>query len=176
MHRIFALTVVGSLAAVTHASAQSLQSETLAKQLSEALKAQKLEAIAAQDPSSPNRFVAALYYPGTQLLVVSAQPTSVQLLKDRLLWGQYREIYLDLQTNVVPGSSWFIYDMKADGLCAGPDEAVDTLYEGSKPVEIFDGDWKKRGVSQQDYKQTLASTDERYSALLSALLARAQKP
>jgi hypothetical protein len=173
---MFGLVTIALLIAAAQASAQEIRSATLAKQLSDALSAKKLQAIAAQDPGSPDRFVAALFYPGTQMLVISAQPTAVQLTKDRLSFRQYREIYLDLQSAVVPGSSWFFYDIKADGVCAGPDQAADTLYDGSKPVAIFDGEWKKHGLSERDYEQALATTDQRYSALLGALLAEAQKP
>ena len=39
--------------------------------------------------------MAALYFPGTQLLVISAKYTAPQLLMDRLKKKEFRDIYLE---------------------------------------------------------------------------------
>ena len=62
------------------ASAQESKSAPLAKQLAAALDAAKLDSIAAKDPAAPDVFVAALYFPGMQLLVVSGKYSVPQLL------------------------------------------------------------------------------------------------
>ena len=54
-------------------AAEDSKSAAPAKQLVQVLDTAKLDSIAAVDPSSPNRFVAAIYIAETQLLVVSAQ-------------------------------------------------------------------------------------------------------
>ena len=66
--------VIGLLALclAVPASAQDSKSAALAKQLAAALDAAKLDSIAANDPVAADAFAAALYYPGMQLLVVSA--------------------------------------------------------------------------------------------------------
>lgn len=58
-------------------------SAAIATELAKALSEQKLEAIAAQDPGEPDRFIAALFFAGSQLLVVSARHTSPPLWKHR---------------------------------------------------------------------------------------------
>jgi hypothetical protein len=63
-----ALAVVVSLAS-TSVWAQESKSAPLAKQLAAALDAGKLDSVAAKDPSAPDVFYAALYFPGAQLLV-----------------------------------------------------------------------------------------------------------
>jgi hypothetical protein len=64
------------------ASAQDSKSAPLAKQLAAALEEGKLDSIAAKDPSAPDAFVAALYFPGMQLLVISGK-YSVPATADR---------------------------------------------------------------------------------------------
>ena len=71
-------------------------SAAIATQLAKALSEQGLDAIAAQDPDEPDRFIAALFFADSQLLVVSARYASPSLLKARLAQKQYRDVYLDL--------------------------------------------------------------------------------
>ena len=63
------------------AAAQGTRSAVAAKALAEAMDAAKLDSIAAPDPADPGTFVAALYFPGSQLLVVSAKYAVPPLLR-----------------------------------------------------------------------------------------------
>src|SRR5258707_1394170 len=90
------LTAVLSVLLVSGALAQETTSPALAKQLAAALAAAKLDSVAAKDPDQPDRYVAALYVPGRQLLVVSARYAVPVLLNEKLAKKDYREIYLDL--------------------------------------------------------------------------------
>jgi hypothetical protein len=40
---------------------------------------------------------------------------------------------------------------------------------------MFDGDWKRQKVSEQDYMKTFADADARYTQILTALLAQLKK-
>jgi hypothetical protein len=40
---------------------------------------------------------------------------------------------------------------------------------------MFDGDWKKQKVSEQDYMKTFSTADDRYAQILAALLAQVKK-
>jgi hypothetical protein len=142
----------------------------VAKELTIALTEQRLDAIAAQDPDEPDRFVAALFFPDAQLLVISARYASPALLQRRLADKQYRDVYLDLQSASVRDSGVFFQDMNADGLCSSRDQAADLLYEGMAPPTIFDGDWRKHNLSEKEYEQQAAAADKRYSRLLEILL------
>jgi hypothetical protein len=150
---------------------RTVRSAGLAKQLSAALVEHKLEAIAARDPDGADRFVAALYFPDSQLLVISGNYPSPSLLDEKLAQKNYREVYLDLGTTQPASTSMFVQDMQADGLCEGRDQMADILYEGAVPT-VFDGDSKKHGLSEKAYQQRLADVDERYSRLLELLLMR----
>src|SRR5712692_2649865 len=90
------LVVLAALSVAAPAPAQDSKSAALAKELAATLEAVKLDSIAAKDPSSPDTFVAALYFPGLQLLVVSAKYSVPQLLNERISRKEYREVYLDL--------------------------------------------------------------------------------
>jgi hypothetical protein len=171
MLRTFTIMLfVGGVAAAAPPEPAS-RSATLAKQLTTALTEQRLEAIAAQHPHEPDRFVAALFFPNAQLLVISARYGAPALLKARLAQQEYRDVYLDLQSSPLPNSSVFFQDMNADGLCSRRDQTTDLLYTGSPAPTIFDGDWRKHGLSEQEYAQQLTAADERYSGLLEILLA-----
>jgi hypothetical protein len=171
-----ALAVVMTLSASTAVRAQESKSAALAKQLAAALDAGKLDCVAAKDPSAPDVFFAALYFPGAQLLVVSARYSVPQLLSDRLLKKEYRDMYLDLNGAAVPDSKVFIQDGAADGLKVknGDNQAPD-IYEASGKQTIFDGDAKKQKMSDQEYQKVFAAADDRYTQILTALLAQVKK-
>src|SRR5438045_2987348 len=98
------------------ALAQEPKSAPLAKQLAAALDAAKIDSIAAKDPSAPDVFIGALYFPGVQLLVVCAKYTVPTLLVDKLAKKDYKEVYIDLNSASVPETKVFIEDLGADGL------------------------------------------------------------
>jgi hypothetical protein len=157
-------------------SAQDGKSVPLAKQLAAALDAAKLDSVAAKDPAAADTFVAALYFPGAQLLVVSAKYTAPQLLEARLSKKEYRDAYIDLSSASVPDSKIFVQDAGADGLKAKREEnqAFD-IYESAGKPTVFDGDWKRQKMSEQDYMKAFTSADDRYSGMLTALLAQLKK-
>lgn len=158
-------------AALSAQSETTRRSATLVKQLGIALLEQKLDAIATRDPETPNRFVAALFFPESQMLVVSASYSTPSVLDEKLGQKNYREVYLDLGTTQFADTSMFFQDMNADGLSHDRDQTADILYEGPAST-IFDGDWKKHGVSEEAYEKRLADADDRYSRLLELLLAQ----
>lgn len=172
MLRIFGLVLLVDVVLAAAPTDQSSRSATLAKQLTAALTEQRLDAIAAQHPDEPDRFVAALFFPNAQLLVVSARYAAPPLLQARLTQKQYRDVYLDLQAAPVPDSSVFFQDMNADGLCSSRDQTADLLYNGKEAPTIFDGDWRKHNLSEKEYEEQLTVADDRYSRLLEILLAR----
>lgn len=170
---------LGSVLAMSVAApalAQESKSAPLAKQLTAALDAAKLEAIAAKDPTKPDVYIGALYFAGVQLLVVSAQYAVPQYLEEKLAKKDYREIYLDLNSASVPESKIFFEDLGADGLRAKREEnqRFDT-YEGSGKRVMFDSDWKKQKLSEDEYMKAFSAADDRYSQMLAALLAQLRK-
>jgi hypothetical protein len=174
LHGSLAAALVLSLAAA--AAAQEGKSVALAKQLSAALDAAKLDAVAAKGGSGADTFVAALYFPGAQLLVVSAKYSAPQLLDARLSKKEFRDTYIDLSSASVPESKVFVQDANADGLRAKREEgqAFDIVETAGKPV-MLDGDWKKQKLSEQDYMKAFTAADDRYTEMLTALLAQLKK-
>jgi len=171
-----AICLALAVACATPVFAQESKSAALARQLTAALDAAKLDAIAARDPSAPDVFVAALYFPGATLLVVSAKYTAPQLLNDRLSKKEFRDTYIDLNSASVPASKVFIQDASADGfrMKNSENQAADTYEAGGKSI-VFNGDWKAQKLSEQDYQKEFAAADDRYAQILSALLAQAKK-
>jgi hypothetical protein len=165
-----------TLAVPTTALAQESKSAALAKELTAALDAAKLDSIAAKDPEKPDVFYGALYFPGIQLLVVAAQYAAPLAMIDRISKKDYREAYLDLSSASVAGSKAFIEDLGANGLVAKPrdNEAFDAYEAGGKRTS-FDGDWKKQQLSEDDYMKAFAAADQKYSQVLTALIAQAKK-
>jgi len=161
------------LAAPAAVAAQESKSADLAKQLAQLLDQKKLEAIAAADADAPGSFVAALYFPGTQLLVVSAKYYAPQLLAEKLAKKDYRDIYGDLNSGAVDGSRVLVMDTFADGLVSKPkgDTPADTVERGASST-AFDGDFKKAKVSQADYAKAFDECDAAYAKILQALLAK----
>jgi hypothetical protein len=167
----FALVALISLALPAGARAQDTRSIDLAKQLTQILDQKKLDVIALSDTQNAGAFIAALYFPGTQLLVVSAKYSAPALLNELLLRKDYRGVYTELASASVPGSKVFVMDTYADGLVFKPSgtNAPDTVENGTKQT-TFDGDWKKAKLSEADYAKTFADCDAAYVKALQSLI------
>jgi hypothetical protein len=150
---------------------RAADSATSASELAKALSEQRLDAIAAQDPDEPDRFIAALFFPGSQLLVVSARHASPSLLKARLAQKQYRDVYLDLSSAAIADTSILFQDMNADGLWARRDQAADIVYDRSHTATVFDGN-RDKNRSATTYEQQFVVADQQYTRLLKLLLAQ----
>jgi hypothetical protein len=171
-----ALVLASFLGLGSVASAQESKSTALVKELTQLLDQAKMEAIAAKDPSSPDLFVAALYYPGSQLLVVSAKYSVPVLLGERLAKKEYREIYTDLNSAAVEGTKTLVFDVGADGLKPRKDDNKSDSADLAAKSYTFDGDWKKQKLaSEDDYTKAFSEADARYAKMLAALIAQAKK-
>lgn len=157
------------------ARAQDSKSALVAKQLTAALDAAKLDSIAASDPAKLGEFVAALYIPGAQLLVVSAKYSAPLLLVDKIGKKEYRDVYMDLHSASIAGTKIFVQDQLADGLAPKPDndQPGDAWEEGTKTVS-FEGA-KKAKMSDAEYDKVFSDADTRYAKALSLLLAQLKK-
>lgn len=170
--RFLVVAFVLAVGAPVGASAQESKSAPLAKQLTQLLDAAKLDSIAASDPNGG--FVAALYIPGTQLLVVSGKFNSPVGANERIKNKEYRDLYMDLQGAALPGSRVFASDVSCDGLMfkGNGDGAADSWDFANKSV-TFDGH-KKAKMTEQDYSKTYTDADEQYARILALLLAQAK--
>jgi len=153
--------------------AQDLKSADLAKQLAQLLDDKKMDAIAAADAQTPGTFAAALYFPGTQLLAVSAKYAAPALMNDKLTKKDYHEVYIDLSSASIAGSKVFVMDTFADGLIARPkgDNPADSIERGSTTMS-FDGEFKKAKLSEADYDKAFGEADSAYVHILQVLLAK----
>jgi hypothetical protein len=140
-------------------------SAALARELTSTLAARHLDAFAVRDPQVPDGFVAALAYPDVQLLVVSARYPAPAALQQQLDAGQFRDVYVALQSNPIADSKLFVQDMQADGLRADNDQTADIVYEKVVNQTVLQGDVKSR-----EYRRTLSSKDDAYSRALQVLL------
>lgn len=148
----------------------------LVRELSQLLDQAKLDAIAAKDPMANDAFVAALYFPGSQLLVVGARYQVPILLNERIAKKEYREVYTDLNSACVQGTRFLVMDIGADGLKAKKDDNRFDTYDGGDRSLVFDGEWKKNKLSsEEEYAKVYTDADEKYSKMLSALIAQAKK-
>jgi hypothetical protein len=151
--------------------AQDVKSPDLAKQLAALLDSKKLDAFAAPDKNKPGTFVATLYFPGTQLLVVSAKYHAPDALNNLLGKKDYRGVYIELSSASQPGSKVFVMDTYADGLVSRPqdNQAADSVENGSSQA-TFDGAWKKAKMSEDDYMKAFGEADAAYVLALELLI------
>ena len=173
MVRSLAVLFALVLAAAAAAPAQDSKSADLARQLAQLLDEKKLDAIAAPDPQAAGSFAAALYYPGTELLVVSAKYSAPALMNDALAKKDYHEVYADLSAASIAGSKVFVMDINADGLVAKPkgDSPADSIERGSASV-TFDGEPKKAKMSDAEYAKAFQDADTAYSQILQLLISK----
>ncbi len=162
------------LLAPAAASAQDSKSASPVTELVKMLDAMKLDSFAVKG-SSPNQYVGALYFPGTQLLVVSAKFDTPFRADSLLAMKNYRDLYIELNSASQPQTKVFVSDLSANGLKPKKDgNLYDTADIGSKTYN-FDGDWKKAKITEDDYTKAYSTTDEQYTQMIQALLAGLKK-
>lgn len=157
------------------AAAQEARTAALVKELTDLMQQRKLDSIAARLPSSPDQFVAALFFPG-QLLVVSARTTAPAVVNEKLVRREFRDVYIDLNSASIPESRVMFSDGGADGLRATrePNMPFDTHDAAGKTIR-FDGNWREDRMSEQDYMKLFTQADEAYLVALQALVAELKK-
>jgi hypothetical protein len=169
------LLIIGFLIALLAPStvgAQAPKSSALVKELVSVLDKGKLTAIAAKMPGANDHFAAALYFPGTQLLVMSARYTPPEILNERLAKKEYREVYMDLNQASVPASRVSFEDFGADGLVTRKGGLADTCERAGSKLVAFDGEWGKQQMSEDAYQKSLAAAEQEYVEIITALLAQ----
>lgn len=157
------------------ALAQESKSATLASELAQLLDARKLDSIAARG-AAPDEYIGALYFPGSQLLVVGAKYSSPDRMQQLLGAKNYRDIYIDLNSASVPQTKVFVSDLGANGLRfdRSGSQPWDTADVGGKSY-AFDGDWGKAKISRDEYTKAYQTTDDQYTKMLEALVAEIKK-
>ena len=170
---VAAIVVAVLLLAPAAAGAQDPRSAALAGELVKLLDARNLDAIAAK--VEDDEYVGALYFPGSQLLVVGARYLVPERMDLQLTAGNYRDIYIDLNSASLPDSKVFISDLGANGLHARRrDNQFDTVDIGGKSY-AFDGDWNRADISEEEYTKTFQTSDAEYARMLETLLAELKK-
>ena len=166
------LIVLLSFGQSTGIHGQQSTSEPVAKELAALLDAGNRDSIAAKDPASSDEFVAALYFSGQQLLVVSARYAAPQLLDEKIANGEHRDVYLDLQGASDPATKFFVTDLNADGLKIRRrnNQPFDSVEEASSAI-TFDNDWRQtQQMSEEEFTQAFTEADKKYQRILTILL------
>lgn len=171
-----ALVAAALVLGAAPAFAQESKSAVLAAEVAKLLDATKADSIAARHPSAPDQYVGALYFPGSQLLVVTARYQVPELLNTKLASKSYMDIYKDLNSAFVPNTKVFVSDLGCNGLKAKRDdnEPYDTIEIGGKNWN-FDGDWKRVKLSEDEYMKSFQQAEQEYIKMLQALLSELKK-
>jgi hypothetical protein len=177
-----ALTVLVALGAFTGGTLAAGQGKTSksashAAALTKQLEQSKLQYIATKDPTDPGRFVAAMHLPGSQLMIVSAKYASPALLNEKVLLGKFQDAYIDLNSASELATRVIVEDLRGDGLTLTKNkDTVRDSFEANGKRVIFDFDWRKQKLSQEEYFSALEAADAQYARMLELLLVEAQKP
>lgn len=160
---------------VSTAFAQESKSSQLAGEVAKLLDAGKLGAIAAK--LGPDEYVGALYFSGSQLLVVKARYIVPERMDVQLASKNYRDVYIDLNSASVAGSKTLVADFGVNGLQPRRRDklAADTVDLAGRSY-AFDGEWGKAKLSEQEYLKIFQTSDAEYVRMLEALAAELKKP
>jgi hypothetical protein len=170
------IVLAAVMALAAPASAQEPRSAALAAELAKLLDQMKADSVAAQYPGAEDQYVGALYFPGSQLLVVSAKYEVPELLNSKLASKAYRDVYIDLNSASVPSTKIFVSDLGVNGLKADrdDDQPYDTVEMAGKNLNL-DGEWRKAKISEEDYMKSYQQAEEEYAKMLQALLTELKK-
>jgi hypothetical protein len=157
------------------AFAQESKSAALAVELCKLLDEQKLDSVAAKE--SDDQYVGALYFAGTQLLVVRGKFATRARMAHLLENREFKEAYMDLSGASDQQTRSFIMDLGANGLRfrREQNQPFDTADVAGKSYR-FDGEWKKAKLTEEEYRKNFAATDEAYAQMLQALISTLKKP
>jgi hypothetical protein len=174
IRRLSGIALAAILLMPAVASAQESKSAGAAIEFVKALDSMRIDSYAVKG-TSPNEYVAALYFAGTQLLVVSAKFDSPFRADSLLQMKNYRDLYIELNSASQPQTKVFVADLSANGLRPKKDgNLYDTADIAGKSYN-FDGDWKKAKISEEDYTKTYSTTDDQYLQMIQALLGGLKK-
>ncbi|HZM95137.1 MAG TPA: hypothetical protein VFB92_17020 [Vicinamibacterales bacterium] len=167
------VALAGFLLMPSTLSAQDSKSAAVAGELTRLLDEMKLDAVAAKHGT--DRFVAALYFQGSQLLVVAAKYSVPERMNQLIGQKQYRDVYADLSSASEQATKVFVMDLGANGLKFKREnnEPFDTVDSSGGSV-AFNGERGK--LSEDDYRKAFSTSDEQYTSMLQALLAALKKP
>jgi hypothetical protein len=167
------MVLAGLLLVPTSLAAQDSKSAAVAAELTKLLDQMKLDAVAARHGT--DQFVAALYFQGSQLLVVGAKYSTPDRITYLIGQKQYRDVYADLSSASEQATKVFVMDLGANGLKFKREnnEPFDTVDSSGASI-AFNGERGK--LSEDDYRKAFATSDEQYAAMLQALLAALKKP
>jgi hypothetical protein len=171
VRRALIVVCLAFLSAPAAVAAQDVKSGDLAKQLTQLLDTKKLDSVALADSQNPGTFVAALYIPGAQLLVVSAKYSQPTLLTDLIARKDFRGVYVELTSASIQSSKLLVMDAYGNGLLPKPsgDQPADSIDRAGAESK-FDWGWKKAKIAEADYMKNFSEADAAYAGLLQMLL------
>jgi hypothetical protein len=174
-----ALSLGLSAAAAAAMAAQNPPSKSaaLAHELAQQLDQAKLEHIAARDPDDPTRFIGAMYFPGLQLVTVAGKYSVPVLINEKLYNHNYKDVYIDLSSASERNTRVTVEDLHADGLplARSKDGGPPDAFEKGGERLVFDFDWKKQKLTEEEYLKKITAADQEYAKLLTVLLAEVKK-
>ncbi len=167
--------VLALILAPVHSLAQESKSAALAAELCKLLDEKKLDSIAAKE--SDNQYVGALYFAGTQLLVVRGRFSTFARMTHLLQNKEFKEAYMDLSGASELQSRAFIMDLGANGFHSkrAANQPLDTADVRGKSFR-FDGEWRKAKITEAEYLKTFTETDQEYAEMLQTLIDALKKP
>ncbi len=170
-----ALVAVLLMPGIASAQQPASKSAAMASELVKLLDQMKLDAVAA-NRGPADEYVGALYFPGTQLLVVNARSSVPDRMKYLLIQKSYKDLYVELNGAVDQQSKVFISDLGANGLQFKRErnQPFDTVDATGKSMN-YDGEWRKVKMSEADYTKAYQAHDEAYSEMLRALIETLKK-
>lgn len=154
------------------------RSAAAAVALTALLDQRRLEAIAAPDPDRAGHFVAALYFPGSQLLVVSSPYAVPVLLEKRIAEADYRDVYVAIQSAATHVGQFMVMDLEANGLqlACEPNQPFDSTSRDGGTYVAFDGQWDAQKLTEVGYKTRFGEDDARYARMLGVLAESVTNP
>jgi hypothetical protein len=177
LSRTAALLLAAAVLCPVRAEAQESKTASLAKELVTLLESAKTDCAAARMAGSTDEFVAIMYFPGAQFLAISSKYAAPPLLNERLVQRNFKEVYLDLNAATDPAARMVVEDLQTNGLKFknAPNEPADYYAKGTDARFPFDGQWKKRKLSEDEYTKTFEEADALYTKMLESVIAEFKK-
>ncbi|HJO17989.1 MAG TPA: hypothetical protein QGH09_07315 [Vicinamibacterales bacterium] len=169
LNGVFVIAMIALLSVITSAQSTSTSS-ALAEELGKLMDDAELTAVAAGYSDVENRYVAALYFSGRQLLVIAGDYSAPQLLDVKIVAGNYRDVYVDLNSSSPPETRLFVDDYGANGLARVPVDGIADRFTRANQVLLFNSDWAGQQLSETSYNEAYSTADSDFAEMLSILI------
>ena len=107
--------------------------------------------------------------------MIEADYEAPQLLDVKIVAGNYRDVYVDLNSSSPLETRLFVNDYGANGLIRLPTDGIADRFTRANQELLLNGDWGGQQMSETSYSEAYSTADSDFAEMLSLLIAQVKE-